>query len=270
MTKNKIAIIGDVHGKLELVHKIMEEAKDVSVFLQVGDLADVLAESKPYGASYDKKYKKPLYFIAGNHETWDLLEEHENTDHDHKGCKIRYEDTFVENLFYIPRGDYVDISPHNIRVAGLGGNYAPSRYYRKRSELHHDRRRHYVEDDVNRCMDTPGSVDILLTHEAPTPFKSFKRTNKANEGEEMGRREIRMLLQRIKPQYHFFGHHHLATDRIYTWGNSFLGDGFLMSFCLPMAYIGYIVLETERMKYEWRWICVEKKRKVNSMLMERL
>lgn len=262
---NKIAIIGDIHGKLDLIHKTIKDAEDVNIFFQVGDFADLLAESKPYGAPFGIKYEKKLYFIAGNHETWDLLEEHESKKHSDDGYKIRYEDTFVENLHYIPRGDYIDIPTYKIRVAGLGGNYAPSRFRYKRSELHHTRRRHFVADDFLKCCNVVGA-NILLTHEAPTPFLAITDSKKALKGEEdMGIKVITTLLRKLKPLYHFFGHHHIATERTFYWKESKT-----KSIGLPMAYIGYVVLDTKNWTHEWRWICAEEKRKVNTLFMERL
>jgi hypothetical protein len=197
----KIGILGDVHLQFQDVHKIMKAYPLVDMYLQVGDLAD-------YDVEYPS-FPKPLYFIAGNHDNFGKLEIYEQ-------YRLGAVGKVNKNLYYIPRGNFVQLyAPDKngeckfVTVVGLGGNYASSRYEKERWQLSGNRRRHYVKSDVERIKEwygNPENIDILLTHEAPSPYYHSYDLEK-----DRGRPEITELVKILKPKYHFFGHHHYYT-----------------------------------------------------------
>ena len=90
-------------------------------------------------------------------------------------------------LHYIPNGAAIRSATvgrrdRRLTVAGLGGTFAPTMYDMSPEHLPHpkkgtakatelaDRRRHFVRAEVEACKALHG-VDVLLTHEAPRPFR---------------------------------------------------------------------------------------------------
>ena len=201
----KVCIIGDIHGNFPKLDEILEETV-ADLYLQVGDLGaiDDIDDN-----SYTP-FQKPIYFIPGNHESWDEIEKFHDSD-------INNIPEIRKNLFLIPFGHW--FIHKGLKIGGLGGNYSMKRFTWYRGQLQHERRKHYVISDVKKMM-TANSVDILLTHEAPYPFKYFPGM------EDMGRPEINTILEKLKPKYHFFGHHHKY------WRNELYGG---VSTCIPLC-----------------------------------
>ena len=198
----KIVVIGDIHGDFPKLFEILDNT-DADLYLQVGDLAGFM----DFNTWVYTEVSKPLIFIAGNHENYDILEPYNSKDR-----KEMYE--IEKNLFYLPIGHHVNIK--GVRIGGLGGNYAPTRYHLNRKELHYKRRRHYTQNDVNKLL-TSKKLDILLTHEAPSPFiiHRYPHTPKdIGKGSDIGRPEITYLIKSLKPRYHFYGHHHFPHTQI--------------------------------------------------------
>jgi Icc-related predicted phosphoesterase len=108
-----------------------------------------------------------------------------------------------------------------LRVAALGGTFAQTWYETPSAGLPHprkgsekatalaDKRRHFVREQVDACKRLRG-VDILLTHEAPRPFRAFA----GNRGPDAGKAQINEVLAALKPRLHLFGHHHRFTDEV--------------------------------------------------------
>src|SRR5262249_48725030 len=122
--------LGDVHGDFESVRRVMARHPDIPFWLSVGDLADERGEYAPVPV--------PLYFIKGNNENFDRLARLELPAH----------------LVLLRNGASEDID--GVRVAGLGGTFAPTWYDTAAAALPHpikssarateaaDKRRHFV------------------------------------------------------------------------------------------------------------------------------
>jgi Icc-related predicted phosphoesterase len=186
---NQIGALGDIHGDFASVRRIMRQHPDVQTWLCVGDVADAEGRYEPFDA--------PLHWIKGNNENFDLIAAA----------------NLPANLLYIPNGTLQTIA--GLRVAGLGGTFAPTMYDMPAASLPHpkkgtakatelaDRRRHFVKEEVEACK-TLSDVDVLLTHEAPRPFRV--------KGNDAGRTPINEILAAMKPRLHLFGHHHQLVE----------------------------------------------------------
>ena len=153
---NQIGAVGDIHGDFASVRRIMRQHPEVHTWLCVGDVAD--------GEGRYEAFDAPLHWIKGNNENFDLIASGD----------------LPANLHYIPNGTLQLIA--GMRVAGLGGTFAPTVYDVPAAALPHpkkgtakatelaDRRRHFVREEVEACKAFE-RVDILLTHEAPRPFR---------------------------------------------------------------------------------------------------
>lgn len=180
-----IGFIGDVHCRFGAMFSTINLSLNVKRWFQVGDL----------GAKGEKYPDLPsnFSFIQGNHEDWDYIQE----------LKTKNAHTFLQNG---TRHTY--LSTEDVySVIVLGGNYSAANYQKKTKSLCGDRRRHFTEEDFNNAvaasknLGTLNEVVILMTHEAPTPF--------IKGGRDIGIPKINELIKAVKPDIHFYGHHHM-------------------------------------------------------------
>jgi Icc-related predicted phosphoesterase len=194
-------VLADVHGNFEAMHAAMARHPDVPYWLCVGDLAS-------RAGGYPEP-RAPLYWIKGNNENFDAIEQFVNGT-------LR-----IPNLHYIPNGTAVRID--DLSVAGLGGTYAPTFYDVPAARLpsgapakrrngvevaRNDRRRHFVREEVDACKRLR-HVDVLLTHEAARPL--LVEAEGAPPGSRrmfVGKRAINEVLAALSPRLHLCGHHH--------------------------------------------------------------
>jgi hypothetical protein len=102
----RVGILGDLHGAFEALENVMARERDVPLWLSVGDIAsDTGAYPTP---------SRPFYFIKGNNENFDVL------------ARLAAGKSVAANLHLVPNGRLVELS--GVRVAGLGGTFAPKWY----------------------------------------------------------------------------------------------------------------------------------------------
>ena len=152
MLAMKFGALGDIHGDFESARRVMSRHPEVPFWLCVGDVAD--------GEGRYEALPSPLYWIKGNNENFDAIDD----------------GVFPVNLNYLPNGRAAEIG--GIRVAGLGGTFAPSWYDTPASALPHprkgtakatglaDKRRHFVREEVGACRQLTG-VDVQYVVTAP-------------------------------------------------------------------------------------------------------
>jgi hypothetical protein len=218
-------VLGDIHGDFESVRRVMNRHADVPFWLCVGDVADA-----------DGRYESPpapLYWIKGNNENFDAI----------AAALDGRPDAFPENLHYISNG-VATVLPGGLRIAGLGGTFAPTMFEVAAAELPHpkkgtakatelaDRRRHFVREEVERCQRMT-DVDVLLTHEAPVPFRVGRV--------QAGKRPINDVLASMQPRLHLFGHHHRFQES--------LAEG-VRSVCLAGVGESYLLIDRKTLEYQ--------------------
>ena len=181
--------IGDIHGDFDSVRRVMERHGDIPFWLCVGDVADAEGRYEPFPAA--------LHFIKGNNEGFDAL----------AGGQL------PANLHYLPNGELRMID--GLRVAGLGGTFAPNWFETPAAELPHprkgtanathlaDKRRHFVREEVEACKSLT-DLDLFMSHEAPRPYRVGKM--------DAGKTPVNEVLAAAKPRLHLFGHHHRLTE----------------------------------------------------------
>jgi Icc-related predicted phosphoesterase len=216
----QIGALGDIHGDFASVHRIMRQHPGIRAWLCVGDVADA--------DGHYEAFEAPLYWIKGNNENFDQIAAGD----------------LPANLHYIPNGTLQVID--GLRIAGLGGTHAPTLYDVRAAELPHpkkstakatelaDRRRHFVREEVDACKRMK-EVDILLTHEAPRPFRV--------KGNDAGKTPINETLAAMKPRLHLFGHHHRLVEA------EFQG---VTSVCLDLVGNSYLLVEVPTLRYHIR------------------
>jgi uncharacterized protein len=186
--------LGDIHGDFASVRRIMHRHPDVPFWVSVGDIADDDGRYEPFDA--------PVYWIKGNNENFDAI----------AGGQL------PPSLHYLENGRLAEVE--SIRVAALGGTFAPTWYQTRASELPHpvkgtaratalaDKRRHFVKEEVDRCR-AMADVDLFLSHEAARPFRV-----RGGRGPDAGKTPINEVLAGMRPRLHLFGHHHEFTVQV--------------------------------------------------------
>ncbi len=208
-----IAVFGDLHGKIRLAYTLCkrwqkEHKSQIAFILQAGDLGvwpdttkldkatirhiesdenelgfiDFLNGSKTLDDLFlDNEFLPDMYFIKGNHEDFDFLQQF-------KG--ILPVDVY-HKLNYLPNGTVLDYNKNNekITIAALGGI---DKDYDGKGKRHQDA--YFTQNEINQ-LSARGSADILLTHHGyfakrglSEPIKSARRS--------------------LMPKYHFYGHLH--------------------------------------------------------------
>lgn len=169
-------VLGDAHASdpekrdaLLATYRALEP----SAVLQAGDLQ-----------YYD--LPAPTWFVAGNNENLDVID----------ALRAGEVPSEVRNAHLLAS---TAAEVEGIRVAGLSGNHAPTKYDLSRSELAGDRRRHFTHEDVERAA-ALSDVDVFITHEAPEGLLSY--------GYDPGCEHVNALLKALSPELCLVGHHH--------------------------------------------------------------
>jgi uncharacterized protein len=219
-----LGALGDIHADFEAVRRIMRGHSSVPLWLCVGDVGGDEGRYEPVPA--------PLVWIKGNNEGFDVV------------SALATGESPAPNLEYLPNGVVREVL--GLRIAGLGGTFAPTWYDTDPARLPHpvkrtmkatalaDKRRHFVRGEVD-ALKQAGGADILLTHEAPRPFRVGRM--------EAGKAPINEVIGGLRPRLHLFGHHHrwaeLAVEGCRSVG-------------LELASASHLLIETETWGYERR------------------
>jgi uncharacterized protein len=218
-----IGAVADIHGNFDALSSAIARHPEVPLWMCVGDLA---SRTGAYPQT-----SKPLYWIKGNNEDFDRIAEWE------AGAKPQ------PDLRFITNGTAAQVGP--LRVAGLGGTFAPTWFETRAQALPHtpkdDKRRHFVREEAEACKRLRG-VDILMTHEAPRPFiiVDEPKAGARPRRRDAGKPAINDLLATLQPRLHLCGHHHRFTET--------MREG-VRSVCIDRINRSYLLIDAETLDY---------------------
>ena len=208
----KVMFAGDIHGNLEHAGWLFDHAveNDVNVIIACGDFG--YWPHYRWGEKYlkavarmAKKNDIKFYWIDGNHENHDLLDDLVNT---HGGGKPI---PMYETIHYIPRGCVFTIGSKTIM--GYGGAYSVD-WNRRELGISW-----WAQERINEyaVAELPEQkVDILVTHEAPLGKEiSYKDDIPISVRQ---RELVSEIQQKTSPSLHVCGHHH--TREIWQNGDT--------------------------------------------------
>ncbi|MGH8515253.1 MAG: metallophosphoesterase family protein [Gammaproteobacteria bacterium] len=218
-------VLGDIHGNFAALERVLARHPEVPFWLCVGDVASA-AGAYPTPAA-------PVHWIKGNNEAFDRIE------------AFRAGGEVIPNLHYMANGTLVHVG--GITVTGVGGTFAPTWYETSAAALptkpKDDKRRHFVREDIAAAK-ALGSVDVLLTHEAPKPFwmeLPSSSTPSKRWRRDVGKAPIAELADALQPRLHCFGHHHVFA--------SFTRSG-IPTVCVDRINRSYLLVDAE--SFAWQ------------------
>lgn len=221
----RIAVVGDVHGHLELLYGILgrwqrETRVPIDLILQVGDLGampesldrattrhatrdpeelgfGLFAGDSPPASLLDPR--PPLVFIPGNHEDFEFL----SRCGDAAGADaLLVPVTRDKRILELRSGRvWTSDSAGALSVAGVSG-------VAKRGHKRHTHPRLHLKDDDALAIGARGrgEVDILISHERPSGIEEgFKHDLGGSEA-------LRLLIEEAQPRLAFFGHYDRAGE----------------------------------------------------------
>jgi Icc-related predicted phosphoesterase len=201
----------------------MERHPEVSFWLCVGDIASRTGAYPEPPA--------PLYWIKGNNEDFDRI------------AAWQAGRDRIANLHFIPNGTFAEVG--GLKVAGLGGTYAPKWFDTPAAQLpakrSDDKRRHFVREQVEACKGMR-SIDILMTHEAARPFVIVDETTEGRRPfrRDAGKPAINDVLASMKPRLHLCGHHHRFVEAV--------REG-VRSVCIDRVNRSYLLIDADTLEY---------------------
>lgn len=275
----KLLIVGDVHAHIRLFSELVNKTECDAV-LQCGDIGiwslqdfcswgyveDKHGHYNVYGTmapitdvtNSNVRFEKPVYFISGNHENFELLDVmNKNKEFDGRW-----------NFEYVPhtKPAKIENGKEVIKVSGLSGCYS---YKVFTGGIQKQGRRHFkvkpetppeIEDYLNRILgrDPRGRFkanevevikkqksDIVLFHEIPTGVNVESMLKIENE---TGCSALNDIIDKMQPKYAFCGHWHRKAEVMI---------GKTKVVVLPMLYrdrnnlVSYAILDTENWELEW-------------------
>ena len=238
-----VGAVADIHGNFDALTQAMERHPDVPLWICVGDVG-----------SRTGAYPTPpqsLFWIKGNNEDFDRI-----ADWEAGGEQPR-------NLHYIRNGTAVGVGP--LRVAGLGGTFAPKWFDTPAADLppgrrdaafekRDDKRRHFVREEADACKRL-AAVDILMTHEAARPFivvdeppdpadetlaRGMPSARRKGRRLDAGKPAINDVLAALKPRLHLCGHHHRFSETV--------REG-VPSVCIDRINRSYLLIDAGTLEY---------------------
>jgi Icc-related predicted phosphoesterase len=225
-----VGAVADIHGNFDALTRAMDRHPDVPLWICVGDVA---SRTGTYPAP-----PRPLFWIKGNNEDFERIAAWEAGE------------AQPHNLHYIRNGTASDVGP--LRVAGLGGTFAPTWFNAARSELPHgrrdaafekrdDKRRHFVREEAEACKHL-AAIDILMTHEAARPFIVVDEPSPSRKARRLdaGKPAINDVLAALKPRLHLCGHHHRFSETV--------REG-VPSVCIDRVNRSYLLIDAGTLDY---------------------
>lgn len=200
----KILVVGDWHGNHPWAKKIIDvaHAEKIDKIIQVGDFGVWPGkEGKEYLLILSRflvKKKTSLYFVPGNHEDFNQIDEWNETLPKNQDGHIEVE----PNLFYA--GKVNKWTWNNKVFASVGGAVSIDRKWRKLNESWW--KQEQLTNEEEREAKELGQVDYLFTHDCPSahPYKSLK----TDIDSDIHRQKMTRIAMELKPEIWFHGHMH--------------------------------------------------------------
>lgn len=185
-----ILFLSDVHAVFDVVNVQIRHAeetlgKPVEAVIVLGDMGIFESHLKDYFIRRRQRFERRLYFIEGNHEDFPVFPR--------LAKKYRHEFT------HLPRSSVHQIDHRRFLCLG-GAAYMDAAATPRHSVIE-------PRDIEAALLHPPGSVDMIISHDCPA-FLGIPHTPGFEHYGIPGFSGGEQLLERFRPRYWFFGHHH--------------------------------------------------------------
>ena len=207
MKTKTVLITGDIHGDFGQLNRIINKKKP-DIVICCGDFG--YWPGHP-GFKEIKPGLSKIYWVPGNHERWDLLEE-EYGRHGLNPIPMTVDNEFKnENIFYCPIGSTLEINDKTYLF--VGGADSIDKAWRTTyvnwfpQEILNERDLDFIVATVE------GKVDVVISHTCPISF-NMKETRRDDKEVDPSRYILQEVLKEFEPEEWWFGHwHHYIEGR---------------------------------------------------------
>ena len=202
-------IIGDLHGKKELLYPLLKSNQENYVFL--GDFGFVWKWAELYHSKVlsklERSYNSKNFFVVpGNHENYDAIESVPVTYY--QKTKVR---AIRSNIFYVERGEVLKLEGKTILC--LGGADSVDKSLRIAQEeaglgkVWWPQEQIKLSDMTKAVRNCGGQVDYVFTHDVPFQVKAeiYPRTIETKSDILLG-----SLMRQVEYKEWYCGHLHLS------------------------------------------------------------
>jgi len=211
---NKISIFGDVHGNFNLYNnKLNELSPELSIVC--GDFGIwpkwknvTMGGGFKYSLEYLKKSPCVTYFVDGNHEDFDCLNEKYGK---HYTFPSQYPSS-VYNIKHMRRGTILKIN--DLTFLFMGGAESIDKMHRIEGvSWFRDESLSFTDIDtaLEKITSDNINIDVVISHCAPMEFDIVK----FNDYDNTSRKSLSGLLEYINPRLWVFGHYHMYKEGTY-------------------------------------------------------
>jgi predicted phosphodiesterase len=219
--KGNFLIATDWHGNGHQGREIIFQAERLGLdtIIHLGDFG--IKESSYNYLGHLQKYLGAfginLYFIDGNHEHFDKLENREMLDDGTRFVR--------DNIFHLPRG--FRWSWNDISFLAVGGAASINRFSSSSGSSHWDPGEFITDSDVEKAIEG-GSADVMFMHDSPADAPNdlvddtelqqelIKKFGLASVAYTYANREqLKAITAEVNPRLLFHGHYHKAMYHKY-------------------------------------------------------
>jgi len=212
---SKILIAGDWHGNHVWAKKIIDvaHAEGIDKMIQLGDFGvwpGKDGQEYLYILSrYLVKKNVKLYFVPGNHEDFNQIEDWEKNIPKNEDGHIEV----LPNLFYA--GKVNKWQWEGKVFASVGGAVSIDRKWRKLNESWW--KQEQLTQEEEKAAIELGKVDYLFSHDCPTyhPFRGLK----VDYESELHRAKMNNVVRSLRPDFWFHGHMHEYSEYYFSHEN---------------------------------------------------
>ena len=185
-----ILILGDLHAQFHFLPKVIRHAQEIAhidSIIQLGDFGI-------FKSTFTKlpRLTKPLYFVEGNHEDFDLLGQLRKNGEGIVQLK--------KNLFHVGRGTQWEMD--GLTWTGLGGSEFFDAYNCPQGST-------FTDEEIDITL-SKGKTDILISHDGPHGLL-IPGHPAFGGGIDVGCKRLNKLYG-LSPKIWFFGHHHQTVS----------------------------------------------------------
>jgi predicted phosphodiesterase len=213
----KVLIVGDTHGDAVFLKNLCHEATEqgATTIIQLGDFGFVFDHLNPIISWLDENDDHKFYWLDGNHDEHNYIEEWIVGDGD-DNAPIPH---FHDRLFYCPRGSVEQIGTKTCMF--VGGAYSIDKQYRHENISWWPQEKIRLSDVLSAKKNADGrTIDVMFSHDRPGSEELLNMLHshgyKVDPDSASNREHLEEVVEYVRPQNLYHGHYHYRYDTQYS------------------------------------------------------